>query len=245
MKHEHFKGKEALGHVIEARAKGKEFMIQEHGSVMPSSVSIAFGVAKEVAFTTPLLAIISFYLSPVLTTPFFLLFFLSFVLYQTAKTAITGWSRLQKLHRMIEEERYEIMHHRPQEKEELTALYKAKGFSGKLLEEVIDILMADDNRLLEVMLEEEFGLELEKLDHPLKQALGAFIGGFASTALLFIGLFIFPPLSFILISSIIVIITCLIEAIREKAARLPTVIWNLAIYYFIYAMLYFALQLFV
>lgn len=245
MKHAHFKGKEALAHVIEARAEGKGFMIQEHGSKLPSSVSIAFTIAKEIAFLAPLLAIIFYFFHAPLNISFFLMFFISFLLFQTAKTALLGWSRLQTLNRMIEEERYEIMHHRPQEKEELKALYKAKGFSGKLLDEVIDVLMADDNRLLEVMLSEEFGLELEKLDHPLKQALGAFIGGTVATVFLFFALFLFSPISFIVLSSLVVLITTLIEGKREKSGRLSLVIWNLATYYFIYAMLYFAAQLFI
>ena len=58
------------------------------------------------------------------------------------------------------EERFEIAHHRGQEKEELTELYALKGFKGELLDQVINVLMADDNRLLSVMLEEELGLEL-------------------------------------------------------------------------------------
>ncbi len=36
----------------------------------------------------------------------------------------------------IEEERWEIQHHRAQERLELTEMYAAKGLSGKLLEEV-------------------------------------------------------------------------------------------------------------
>ncbi len=35
--------------------------------------------------------------------------------------------------------------------------------------------MADDNRLLRVMLEEELGLTLEAYEHPLKQAFGALL----------------------------------------------------------------------
>ena len=62
------------------------------------------------------------------------------LLLKCGRSAILGWSRLSRLHRLIEEERWEIEHHRPQEKEELIALYKAKGFSGDLLDEVIERL---------------------------------------------------------------------------------------------------------
>ena len=64
-------------------------------------------------------------------------------------------------------------------------------FSGKLLDEVIDVLMADDNRLLQVMLEEELGLSLETYEHPLKQAAGAFFGVIGAATLLGLGLFLF------------------------------------------------------
>ena len=55
-------------------------------------------------------------------------------------------------------------------------MYEQKGLSGDLLDQVIEVLMADDNRLLRVMLEEELGLTLESYEHPLKQAAGAGLG---------------------------------------------------------------------
>jgi hypothetical protein len=110
------------------------------------------------------------------STPLFLmlsLFSFGWAVWKTGRSALLGWGRMERLHRLIEEERWEIQHHRAQERRELGEMYRAKGFDGKLLEEVLDVLMSDDNRLLKVMLEEELGLTLEAYEHPLRQAIGA------------------------------------------------------------------------
>ena len=78
--------------------------------------------------------------------------------------------------RLLEEEKWEIEHNRNQEKVELKVLYRAKGFEGKLLDDVVDVLMADDKRALHIMLKEELGMTLEAYEHPLKQSLGALLG---------------------------------------------------------------------
>ena len=94
---------------------------------------------------------------------------------------LLGWARLERLHRIVEEERYEIENHRQQEREELKELYRAKGFQGKLLDEVVDVLMADGERLLKVMVEEELGLSLQSQEHPLKQGAGSALGAFVAS----------------------------------------------------------------
>ena len=142
---------------------------------------------------------------------------------------VVDWSRLERLHRLIEEERWEIEHHRPQEKEELTALYAAKGFSGKLLHEVIEVLMADDNRLLEVMLQEELGLSLESYEHPLKQAAGALVGVLGSVVILSFALFFLPAWGPTLAATLIIALSAGTTAQLEKNRPLPSIVWNLGI----------------
>ena len=94
------------------------------------------------------------------------LFSIGWLFWKLGRSSLLGWARLERLHRLIQQEQWEIEHHRAQEKEELTAMYHQKGLTGKLLEQVIEVLMADDNRLLRVMLEEELGLTLETYEHP-------------------------------------------------------------------------------
>jgi VIT1/CCC1 family predicted Fe2+/Mn2+ transporter len=159
---------------------------------------------------------------------FLLLVSLSWVVWKAGRSAILGWGRLERLHRLVEQERWEIEHHRSQEKEELRALYAAKGFHGKLLDEAVEVLMADDNRLLQVMLEEELGLQLESYEHPLKQAFGALVGGVAAAALLALSLFFHPYWAPVLSALIVIIGSAAWSARRERNRPLPALIWNLA-----------------
>ena len=159
------------------------------------------------------------------------------------RSAILGWARLERLHRLIEEERWEIEHHRPQEKEELRALYAAKGFSGKLLDEAVEVLMADDNRLLQVMLQEELGLSLESYEHPLKQAAGAFAGALGAALLMAAGLFLLPFWGAVAAAALIIAIASGAVARLEKNAPLPAIVWNLAVAALASGAAYFAGQL--
>lgn len=166
----HFKGKEALSHVVEAEAKGFIEAAEVHGIEMPGHLSALAESAKETAVL--LLLLLPFTIQWTMLLPLFF----GWTLWKFGRSTSLGYSRLERLHRMVAEEKWEIDHHREQEREELTALYAAKGFKGKLLEEVIDVLMADGDRLLRVMVEEELGLRLESQEHPLKQGLGAAFG---------------------------------------------------------------------
>ena len=132
------------------------------------------------------------------------------------------------MHRIIEEERWEIEHHRPQEKEELRALYQAKGFTGRLLDEAVEVLMADDNRLLQVMLQEELGFRLESEEHPLKQATGAILGVAASAAAMAFALFALPPIGTLLAAAIVIALTAGFTAKKQKNRITPSIVWNLA-----------------
>jgi len=184
----HFEGKEPLEHVIEARKKGKMASAEVHGTELPGHISAFADAAKETAVILLILWVLLADKIPLMM----LVIVSGWLVWKVGRSAILGWSRLERLHRVIEEERWEIEHHRSTEKEELKALYEAKGFTGKLLDEAVEVLMADDNRLLQVMLEEELGLSLESYEHPLKQASGAFIGVVASALIFFLGLLTFP-----------------------------------------------------
>ena len=108
-------------------------------------------------------------------------------------------------------------------------MYKAKGFTGDLLEKVIDVLMADDNKLLGVMLEEELGVSLESYEHPLKQALGAGVGVFLAGIILSVGAVLSQSIGLYLASFAIVLFSSYIIALIEKLNILHAIVWNLAI----------------
>lgn len=225
--HTHFKDKAPLEHVIEARRKGKTASSEIHGEELPGHYNAAADSAKETAFLiivlTTLLHEVGFDY-----TRFLLVFLFGWLIWKTGRSAILGWRRLERLHRLIEEERWEIEHHRPQERAELKELYAAKGFSGKLLDEVVEVLMADDNRLLQIMLEEELGLQIESYEHPLKQASGAAIGVIGASVIMTFGLFTLPFYGTLLLSGLVIALSAGTTAQMEKNQPLPSIIWNLA-----------------
>ena len=226
----HFEGKEALEHVIDARLKGKMASSEIHGAELPGHYSAAADAAKETALILLVLWTLfsEIHFDKDQMHWISLSFIVGWLFWKVGRSAILGYSRLERLHRLIEEERWEIEHHRPQEREELKALYAAKGFSGKLLEESIDILMADDNRLLQIMLQEELGLSLESYEHPLKQALGAGAGVIASSLIMSIGLFLLPSWGVLLTAALTIGASAVAVAHFERNKPLPALIWNLA-----------------
>ncbi len=74
----------------------------------------------------------------------------------------------------IERERKEVEDDPEQERGEVTAIYRAKGFKGNELKIVVDHLTADKDRWVRCMMGEELKLFPEKFDKPL--AIASIIG---------------------------------------------------------------------
>ncbi|HRD55251.1 MAG TPA: VIT1/CCC1 transporter family protein [Parachlamydiaceae bacterium] len=237
----HFKGKEAISHVTENCAKGIIASSEIHGTEIPGAISAASDAAKESALFFLFLwtILISFNLPLKSLNLALLSFSLGILLWKTARSAFLGFSRLERLHRIASQEKWEIEHNREEEREELTALYAAKGFSGKLLKDVIDVLMSDGDTLLRVMIEEELGLSLEVHEHPLKQAFGAFCGSFLSFLTCFLALWLFPLLGSLIAALLITAISSFIAAKFERNDLIHAVTWNLGMVGASYAALYF------
>lgn len=233
----HFKGKSVPEHLKEARKKGAILKAEIHGSETPSHVIAATEAMKGIALVL--------LLGWVLQLSFQTLSLLAFglVLFKAARSALNGWSRMERLHRVIEEERWEIEHHRHQERHELSEIYLAKGFSGKLLEEVIDCLMADDNRLLQIMLEEELGLSLEQYEHPLKQSFFALLGALASAALCLTGFLLSYQFGLPIAVFIVVISATIFSARLENSSAWYRAVWNCAVVILVSGAVIFAQQL--
>jgi hypothetical protein len=237
----HFKGKEVVNHVVEHQVEGILSSTEIHGVEAPGHISAGADAAKDTAIALLLLFLL-FIHTPFNHSQIFLLlgiFSFGWLIWKMGRSAWLGWSRLERLHRVVGEEQWEIEHHRTQERDELRALYAAKGFSGKLLEDVLDVLMADGDRLLKVMLEEELGLSLESQEHPLKQSLGAGVGTFISIILIGIAFWISPTFGILAASLLILGFAGALSAYYEKNRIIPAIIWNMGLGVLTYGGAYF------
>lgn len=239
----HFENKSPLKHVSEKQADGIISSTEVHGVEMPGHLSAGADAARE----TAILLLLLWALLHKLGTPhtFFLLAVtcLGWVIWKTGRSAWLGWSRLERLHRLLAEEKWEIEFNRTQEKEELKVLYAAKGFEGKLLDDVIDVLMADNERALHVMLREELGLSLEGYEHPLKQSLGALTGGVLASVLGLGGLLLLPAWGLVAAAFFTIGLAAYFSAKCDKNRLIDAVVWNLGIAALSFGSVYFLLNL--
>lgn len=243
---EHFKGKDALGHVAEAQIQGIISSAEMHGTELPGHINAATDAARDTAVAMTLFLLIFNHFQLPFASSFYLVAILGlgWVLWKAGRSAWIGWARLERLHRVIAQEKWEIEHHRAQERDELRALYSAKGFSGKLLEDVMDVLMADGDRLLRVMVEEEMGFTLENHEHPLKQAVGSALGALFAWTVCLIGLFLAPLWGLPIGAALILIGFSAFAAAKERNKAIPAAIWNLGIAVIAAGFVYFMLDLF-
>ncbi|MCE5318494.1 MAG: VIT1/CCC1 transporter family protein [Parachlamydia sp.] len=237
----HFKGKDAIGHVAEAQAQGIISAAEIHGTEIPGHLSAGADSARETSLVLASLWIILTYFHVPVLAPL-LIFAGSWLIWKTGRSAWLGWSRIERLHRVVEQEKWEIEHHRQQERDELGVLYAAKGFEGKLLEDVLDVLMADGDRLLRVMVEEELGLSLESHEHPLKQAVGAAVGVLFASIFCFFGLFLYPPLGLVIAAFAALSAAAALAAWQERNRIVPAIVWNLGLGILSLSFLYFFLN---
>lgn len=237
----HFKGKDAITHVVEAQAAGLAAASEIHGTETPGHISAGADAARE----TSLILLLIWSLLSLFSIPShqmliaLVIFAIGWIVWKTGRSIWLGWSRLERLHRIVAQEKYEIEHHRKQEREELKELYAAKGFEGKLLEDVLDVLMADDERLLRVMVEEELGLTLATHEHPLKQGLGAFLGSTFAAALCILSLFLIPTFGIVYGSLLAIALSGGILAYHSQNRLIPAVVWNVGIALLTFGFVYF------
>jgi vacuolar iron transporter family protein len=111
-----------------------------------------------------------------------------------------------------------------------------------LLEDVLDVLMADNERLLKIMVEEELGLSLETTEHPLKQGLGAAIGVFAAAVICLGGLFIWPEFGILLGAILAIGGASALSAHLAQNQLIPAIIWNLGLAALAVGSVYFLLK---
>jgi hypothetical protein len=228
---EHFEGKDALTHVVERQTEGLVISSEIHGTEIPGHISAYADALRESAVILMLFWTLLYKLNAPFPTQFYSLciFGLSIAFWKMGRSAWLGWSRLERLHRVLEQEKWEIEHNREQEIEELKELYSAKGFSGKLLDDVVNVLMADNDRALRVMLQEELGLTLESHDHPLKQGLFAGLGALSALSLALFGFSLHTTLGLLFASFFAVSLGAFIGAKYERNRIIPAICWNLGL----------------
>lgn len=239
----HFDGKEAIEHVIQAQAEGIISSSEIHGTEIPGNLSAGSDAARETALFLSLIWLLLLSVSAPSEKITLLLGIVSLGLlfWKTGRSAWLAWFRLERLHRILEQERWEIEHHRQQEREELGALYAAKGFEGKLLEDVLDVLMADNDRLLKIMVEEELGLSLAVYQHPLKQALGAAVGVLAGALICILSFMLWPKFGLILGGVIVITCSAALSASLSQNKVIPSIVWNLSLAVLACSSVYFLL----
>lgn len=226
---EHFKGKDALGHVVEAQAKAIIASAEVHGVEIPGHISAGADAARETVVLLALLFALLRHLQHQDLVFLLGIFSMGWLAWKCGRAAWLSWSRLERLHRIVAEERWEIENHRSQERSELKELYAAKGFQGKLLEDVLDVLMADGDRLLRVMVEEELGLSLNVHEHPLKQAFGAAVGVIAAALAILLGIWTHATYGVFAAGTLILAGSALLSAKYEKNKLIPAAVWNLGL----------------
>jgi vacuolar iron transporter family protein len=225
---DHFHGQTALKHLAEVRADSVSASLEVHGAETPGPFFAFLDAARESALFLALgLIVVDFFSVSVQHKLIVAIaLFVGWAFWKGARSTTLAWSRLQRMHRVASEEQVEIQTNRPQEREELVALYGAKGFSGPLLDTVVDVLMADQDRLLTVMLQEEMGLRLEENPHPLLQGLSAACGAIAPLLVLWPALIWLPVFWAVACCIAAVAILGGFFAYKEKNALLPALIWN-------------------
>lgn len=102
---------------------------------------------------------------------------IAFGIYTGVANMLAAMTQLRQWEAEFLREREEIRTEPEREREELRALYEAKGFSGPVLDEIVETLCVDEERLLKIMLEEELGIFVEQSTHPVLMGL---LTGFAS-----------------------------------------------------------------
>lgn len=243
----HFQEKSALDHVLHTRSKNLMAASEGHYHELSGWVYQVIQTIKEGSFLLALFALVQIIQHGSMHYNFALLaWIIPWLIWKVCYTGWASWAKLERLQRMLQEEQHEIAHHRDQEKLELRALYEAKGLKSPLLEEVVDVIMADDQRALKVMLEEEMGFVLESHDHPLKMALGVFLGA----SLLIIPIFIYSlfansfTYSFFILSGATYMTCSAVIAYYAKNQILRALIWNGAIFSLPLGAIHFLWELF-
>lgn len=99
-------------------------------------------------------------------------------------TGYATYSRVRGFMNELDREREEIKNNFEGERAEVYALYAAKGFTEPVLTQIVHTIAGDEDRLLKVMMEEELGLKMQHMNHPLLVGAWNFVAALAPGVLL-------------------------------------------------------------
>jgi VIT1/CCC1 family predicted Fe2+/Mn2+ transporter len=83
---------------------------------------------------------------------------------------ISARSQIEFYKSEVDRERYEIRRFPEHEKDEIRGIYKQKGFSGPLLDQIVAHITGDPDRWADVMMREELGFNEENFESPVKSS---------------------------------------------------------------------------
>lgn len=240
----HFKGKSPMQHIVDAQIEGKMISTEIHGAETSGFVFAAQDASRDMAIALLILLTSFSFLEMVSDQALSIasVFCIAYTVWKFARSAHLSWTRIERLHRVVQEEKYEIENNRHEERQELLALYESKGFQGKLLDDVVDVLMADSDRLLRVMLEEEMGFRLEENEHPLIQGLSAGFGALVTGVLCILSFAYLHLQGAIIMVLFILALSSYATSTIQHNRRIRAIVWNIAIALFCFAIAYYAIQ---
>ena len=84
---------------------------------------------------------------------------------------ISARSQIEFYQSEVDRERYEIKRFPEHERDEIRGIYQQKGFSGPLLDQIVEHITGDPERWADVMMREELGFTEENFESPLKSSM--------------------------------------------------------------------------
>jgi len=87
---------------------------------------------------------------------------------------ISARSQIEFHQSEVDRERYEISRFPDHERDEIRGIYRQKGFSGPLLDQIVAHITGDPDRWADVMMREELGFTEDSFESPFKSAV---VGG--------------------------------------------------------------------
>ena len=120
----------------------------------------------------------------------------------------------------IDRENWEIENKPEDERKEIEDIYKAKGFTGKDLDVIVNKIISDKKVWLNTMLTEELNLNLDIAGHPLKSALIMFVSFLVGGILPIIPFFFSTGLTPLLIAvGISLLASFIVGAVKSRMAN--------------------------